>query len=486
MKFLLAVTVLASIDAQCLPNWDVSIDNCSYSGLVAQVQSLLPANCLHGGAHELQLALGATTEDKAKEEIARICKASYLPFAAITGEGNVFDKEYFDGGTFYNEGREHKNEYGITKDKLEDNPGARIKDIYNTIAQSKGISWPSAVSNFEGCELRAAMCCFVQDRQANDRNGNCATPYEDNCVNADPSDNTDICYVDMARDPTSSRVKNGFALFEHGHDDDSHCHGFAWAQDPSDPSARFKANNLFYISLYDHLYQRGYVRNVPGAPMCGCVEQMPVVTRADCTQIDINNEQFRFSYTSTGGLVGDIVNLKIDFAACQGADGKNNDLEAYYQRLVNEGKASDTEKEEFDKHIVGDTYCREAIDNFLDKKGLVPKPQCRHGYPLECGCEEVSQTDYRGYINVTEQGYTCMRWASQDPHSHRYTRSRYPDSGLVDNYCRNPSEARRTWCYTTDPNKRWDYCGVPSCAEETGGNHRRLLQAVAEGQPLHV
>jgi hypothetical protein len=48
----------------------------------------------------------------------------------------------------------------------------------------------------------------------------------------------------------------------------------------------YKGNNLFYISMYDdHMYQRGYVRSVPGAPMCGCVEKMPIVTRADCTEI---------------------------------------------------------------------------------------------------------------------------------------------------------------------------------------------------------
>ena len=66
------------------------------------------------------------------------------------------------------------------------------------------------------------------------------------------------------------------------------------------------------------MYQRGYVENVPGAPMCGCVEQMPTgefayvslhveililfvsfvliassvlhtfpVTRSDCTQVDL-------------------------------------------------------------------------------------------------------------------------------------------------------------------------------------------------------
>ena len=48
-----------------------------------------------------------------------------------------------------------------------------------------------------------------------------------------------------------------------------HCHGLAWSNDVNDATARYKANNLFFVSMYDHMYQRGYVKNIPGAPMCG-------------------------------------------------------------------------------------------------------------------------------------------------------------------------------------------------------------------------
>jgi hypothetical protein len=26
----------------------------------------------------------------------------------------------------------------------------------------------------------------------------------------------------------------------------------------------------------------------------------------------------------------------------------------------------------------------------------------------------------------------------------------------------------RAWCYTTDPNKRWERCNIPSCGKTTG------------------
>lgn len=34
-----------------------------------------------------------------------------------------------------------------------------------------------------------------------------------------------------------------------------------------------------------------------------------------------------------------------------------------------------------------------------------------------------------------------------------------------ENYCRNIDGERRPWCYTTDPNRRWEICDVPDCGE---------------------
>ena len=79
-----------------------------------------------------------------------------------------------------------------------------------------------------------------------------------------------------------------------------------------------------------------------------------------------------------------------------------------------------------------------------------------------------SQEDYRGTTAHTNTGRTCQSWSSQSPHSHTRTNDQYPDSGLGNhNYCRNPDgESGGTWCYTTDPETRWEYCDVPSCEDD--------------------
>lgn len=261
------------------------MDSCSYDSLFENLGAKLSADsaCNHDALTELQFIFDVDSEELVKERLAEACAAGQLPFSAITDEGSVFDKEYYDGGTYYNEQRESINVHGITTNKLANNPGSRIRNIHDTIAQSRGITFPDYVDNFESCDLSSVLCCFVQDRQANDNNGNCDDPYNEECVDANPGDNTDICYVDMSRSPSSSRTSSGFALFEEEDEDASHCHGIAWAEDPTDPSARFKGNNLFFVSLYDHFTQRGYVRNVPGAPMCACAEKVrKVVEQMAC------------------------------------------------------------------------------------------------------------------------------------------------------------------------------------------------------------
>ena len=92
----------------------------------------------------------------------------------------------------------------------------------------------------------------------------------------------------------------------------------------------------------------------------------------------------------------------------------------------------------------------------------------------DCSCLD-DQSDYRGDIQKTEKGKTCMRWDEQDPHRHTRTPSNYPNAGLENNnFCRNPDGEPRAWCYTTDPGSRWEFCNVPRCV--TCNNSVRSLR----------
>lgn len=42
---------------------------------------------------------------------------------------------------------------------------------------------------------------------------------------------------------------------------------------------------------------------------------------------------------------------------------------------------------------------------------------------------------------------------------------RYRDKDLKDNYCRNPDNRLRPWCYTMDPKTPWEYCNITACGK---------------------
>ncbi|KAI8510905.1 hypothetical protein Bbelb_118210 [Branchiostoma belcheri] len=85
-------------------------------------------------------------------------------------------------------------------------------------------------------------------------------------------------------------------------------------------------------------------------------------------------------------------------------------------------------------------------------------------HPQEC-LTDSEGTSYRGTIQHTKSGLTCQRWDTSFPHEHEYL-EKYPNSGLDENYCRNPDgqpDAERPWCYTIDPDVRWEYCDIQEC-----------------------
>merc|ERR1711971_790463 len=84
---------------------------------------------------------------------------------------------------------------------------------------------------------------------------------------------------------------------------------------------------------------------------------------------------------------------------------------------------------------------------------------------VDIGCideKDILGKKYKGGKRTTKSGRTFQHWCSSAPHRHH---QESPD--LEANFCRNPdNEPDGPWCYTTDPNKRWEYCGVPTCPEK--------------------
>uniref|UniRef100_A0A671V2D1 Plasminogen n=1 Tax=Sparus aurata TaxID=8175 RepID=A0A671V2D1_SPAAU len=98
-------------------------------------------------------------------------------------------------------------------------------------------------------------------------------------------------------------------------------------------------------------------------------------------------------------------------------------------------------------------------------------PRCTSEPPTivpETTCATGEGGSYRGTLAVTESGKSCQSWSAQTPHKHNRTPDNYPCKGLDNNHCRNPDNERMPWCYTTDPNTRWEYCKVPTCGDGAG------------------
>ncbi|XP_036839179.1 hepatocyte growth factor-like protein [Oncorhynchus mykiss] len=73
--------------------------------------------------------------------------------------------------------------------------------------------------------------------------------------------------------------------------------------------------------------------------------------------------------------------------------------------------------------------------------------------------------DYRGKVFTTKNGHTCQQWWSKFPHDHRWTPT--ATNGLELNYCRNPDrDPIGPWCYTNDPERRYESCNIPHCKDE--------------------
>ncbi|XP_061732998.1 muscle, skeletal receptor tyrosine-protein kinase [Nerophis ophidion] len=90
---------------------------------------------------------------------------------------------------------------------------------------------------------------------------------------------------------------------------------------------------------------------------------------------------------------------------------------------------------------------------------------------------------YQGNMNVTRSGIPCQPWDQQVPHQHRLSVDAIPELKSSENKCRNPGGVSdRPWCYTANPNIRWEYCAVQPCGQAAAGSgHASVLKPESAG-----
>merc|ERR1712003_143091 len=153
---------------------------------------------------------------------------------------------------------------------------------------------------------------------------------------------------------TSNHIKAGWTLFD-PETEGAYCTAFSWHDDEGHMTARYRGNALFYTSMYSGLYDAGMAKNIPSAPMCACIEQMPVVSHADCVSVAATDELYELSFTP------DAISVRLAASVTYGNCGNFID---HYATM-----ASDEEVTDLKSKIVGE--CDEPRKEFLNDKFLV-------------------------------------------------------------------------------------------------------------------
>jgi len=324
-------------------NFDVT--ECTIDNFVSEIEGVMAsiAGCAGKSAWRELLSLwDGQSDSDVRNKIEHICTSAYpsaIPYTNLLNSEKQFVEEFFDGGNKWNYEVDEGDGPDLTVD------AARIMVANEKFEDKKAISFPD-VHNFEGCELRAAMCCYVAARDAD----------------SSPTDNSDACYMEFKNSRQSSHVRDGYSIYPDDSEGPFACHGFAWGNDSGYADAAFKGNTLFDLALVNGLMANKEVEELPGAPMCGCVEHMPVVSRADCTTTKVTQTvSISFDPVSKFTAEGSIASVTHEDCG---------DLATHYDQLVVDGKASRHERDALHKHLVGNGQCGAALTSFLSTKGF--------------------------------------------------------------------------------------------------------------------
>merc|ERR1711981_1220220 len=101
----------------------------------------------------------------------------------------------------------------------------------------------------------------------------------------------------------------------------------------------YKGNTLFHVAMEKNWMTEKHTRAVPGAHMCGCLEKMPVVSRAKCTETAVVQDLKVIAINGALGL--ELTNSEVTFSDC-------NDFAAHY-----ETRFADDANKDISSNVVG-------------------------------------------------------------------------------------------------------------------------------------
>lgn len=305
-----------------------------------------------GGKAELGILLGVTNDDTILQAtLGDKCADALEPtidLSDTTAKGPQFLKNFLDGGTTWNDNYESASgTYNLAAD------AAIVPTVYSQSATSSVFGKPNGgaedeysgyFSNFyigeTECRSGAISCCYTDNR----------------LPNKDFIGNAEMCALDMTFARQSNHINRAaFTYYDSASDNEAYCTGFAYEEESFGEAVKY--NTLFHMAMMTNLYDDGYVKNIPGAPLCGCVEQMPIVSNVKCTKAI---EGYTID-TSTGEI-----SVNISWADCG-----TSDLATYYDTLASKDPI---EKEYMHSRIVGTDagQCEAAAKSFMNDRMYVP------------------------------------------------------------------------------------------------------------------
>ncbi|KAI3656819.1 hypothetical protein MP638_006609 [Amoeboaphelidium occidentale] len=115
------------------------------------------------------------------------------------------------------------------------------------------------MNHMNRCRFQTVMCCYTRRRAQNG--------------GGSPGDNTDVCRAQGV-------------LTDGDREGRTHCHGFTWAGRDAAMTDANKRRLLDFINTQDHFGRRGYFGAIGEYNKCDCIENMPIVSRSDCSELN--------------------------------------------------------------------------------------------------------------------------------------------------------------------------------------------------------